>query len=240
MNESRRRTTILLGGLLAAALIVVLVVVLAGGGSDKKTSTTQAGEPAPGGPETQELLGGIAQDGFTLGKADAPLTMIEFNDMQCPVCKEYDATVFPVLIDEYVRTGKMRMEMRLQSFIGPDSVKGGKAVAAAAAQNQAWPYEHLFYVNQGTENSGYVTDDFLRSLGRAVPGLEVDQLMKDKDTPAAQAVLDKGKADFEAAGFDGTPSFLVGPTGGTLRPLRYTQLDPAQFTKQIDAALARQ
>jgi len=160
--------------------------------------------------------------------------------MQCPVCREYDATVFPVLIDKYVRTGKMRMEMRLQSFIGPDSVEGGKAVAAAAEQNKAWPYEHLFYVNQGTENSGYVTDDFLRSLGLAVPGLDVNQLMKDKDTPEAQAALDKGKADFEAAGFDGTPSFLVGPTGGQLKKLNYTQLDPKQFTKQIDALLAQQ
>src|SRR5262249_49263202 len=159
----------------------------------------------------------------------AKLTMVEFNDMQCPVCKDYDATVFPVLIDKYVRTGKLRMEMRLQSFIGPDSVAGGKAVAAAAKQNQAWPYYHLFYVNQGQENSGYVTGDFLPSLGKAVPGLDVDKLMSDKDTPEAQAALDKGKADFEAAGFDGTPSFLVGPTGGQLQKLTYSKLDPEQF-----------
>jgi len=233
------RTTAIIAAALAAALAIVLVVVLAGGGSDSKTSTTKAGEPAPGGPETTELLGGITEKGFALGTPTAPVTLIEFNDMQCPVCKAYDEKVFPTLIDKYVRPGKVRMEMRLQSFIGPDSVEGGKAVAAAAEQNQAWFYQHLFYVNQGTENTGYVTDDFLRSLSLAVPGQDTDKLMADKDKPEAQAALDKGKADFEAAGFDGTPSFLVGLTGHELKPLKYTELDPAQFTKQIDALLAQ-
>ena len=240
-TTNRRTTLLILGGVLAVALVAVLVVVLSSGGSDTTaTPTTKAGQPAPGGPETQELLGELPQKGFVLGKPNAPLTMVEFNDMQCPVCREYDRAVFPTLIDKYVRTGKMKMEMRLQSFIGPDSVKGGKTVAAAAKQDKAWLYEHLFYVNQGQENSGYVTDDFLRSLGLAIPGLDVGRLMREKDTPEAQAVLDQGKKEFEAAGFTGTPSFLVGPSGGTLKPLKYTQLDPAQFTKQIDAALAQQ
>ncbi len=234
-----RRTSLILGGALAAALAVVLVVVLASGGSDsgKKTTTTKAGQAAPGGPETQQLLGGIPQSGFTLGSPSARLTLVEFNDMQCPVCREYDRAVFPTLVDRYVRTGKLRMEMRLQSFIGPDSVKGGKAVAAAAEQNRAWTYYHLFYVNQGEENTGYVTDDFLRSVGLATKGLDVAQLMRDAGSDGAQQALDTGKKEFEAAGFTGTPSFLLGPTGGTLKPLNFTALDPKQFTKAIDALL---
>ena len=234
-----RRTSLILGGALAVALAVVLIVVLASGGSGgtTKTTPTKAGQAAPGGPETQQLLGGIPQSGFTLGKATAPLTLIEFNDMQCPVCREYDRAVFPTLIDNYVRTGKLRMEMRLQSFIGPDSVKGGRAVAAAAQQNRAWTFYHLFYVNQGQENSGYVTDEFLRSIGLATKGLDVARLMRDRDAGAAQQALDTGKQAFAAAGFTGTPSFLVGRTGQPLKPLTFTALDPKQFTQQLDALL---
>jgi protein-disulfide isomerase len=236
---SRRRTALLAGGLALAALVVVLVVVLASGGGGSAQDAPKAGQPAPGGPETRELLGGIRQQGFALGDPKAPLTLIEFNDMQCPVCREYDAKVFPTLIDRYVRTGKLRMEMRLQSFIGPDSVTAGKAVAAAAAQNHAWSYEHLFYVNQATENTGYVTDDFLRSIGLAVTGLDVDRLMADRDGAAAARALDAGTRAFNAAGFSGTPSFLVGRTGGPAKTLAYARLTPDQFTSQINALLSR-
>jgi protein-disulfide isomerase len=236
---NRRSIMLILGGLVAAALVVVLVVVLASGGDDK-TSTVEAGKAAPGGPETAELLGGIPQAGFALGDPSAPVTMIEFNDMQCPVCKEYDEAVFGELVDKYVRAGKLRMEMRLQSFIGPDSVEGGKAVAAATEQNMGWEYAHLFYVNQGTENTGYVDEDFLRSLGLAIRDFDVEKMLKDMEADAAQKALDTGQSEFEAAGFTGTPSFLIGPTGGKLEPLNFTALELEQFTKVIDDLLAGQ
>jgi protein-disulfide isomerase len=237
-DVSRRRTLTLAGVLALAALAVVLVVVLASGGGSSDDGP-KAGEPAPGGPETEALLGGIPQDGLTLGKPKATLTMIEFNDMQCPVCKEYDAKVFPTLIDRYVKTGQMRMEMKLQSFIGPDSVTAGRAVAAAGAQDRAWTFEHLFYVNQGTENTGYVTDDFLRSVASADKEIDVDRLMADRNKAFAQKALNDGAAAFKASGFEGTPSFLIGRTGGALRPLRFNALEPEVFTKQIDALLGQ-
>jgi protein-disulfide isomerase len=238
-SEQRRRRLTQLGGivLVAAAIVAILIAVSSGGGSGHK-AVPSGGQAADAG-QAPTLLGGIPQSGLTLGKPSAPVTIVEFNDMQCPVCREYDAKVFPTLIDRYVRTGKLRMEMRLQSFIGPDSVTAGKAVAAAAAQNHAWSYEHLFYVNQATENTGYVTDDFLRSIGLAVTGLDVDRLMADRDGAAAARALDAGTRAFNAAGFSGTPSFFVGRTGGPAKTLAYARLTPDQFTSQINALLSR-
>jgi protein-disulfide isomerase len=216
---ARRKRLGLLGGILAIAAIVAIVVAVTTGGGGDNSSVPSGGKAAPGGAEAYQLLGGIPEHGFTLGQEDAPLTLIEFNDMQCPICRQYQEDVFPTLVKEYVRPGKLRMEMRLQSFIGPDSVKAGKAVAAAAQQNKAWIFSEIFYANQGTENTGYVTDDFLRSIGSATPGLNTRLLLSDMDQPAAAAALKKGDREFQQAGFTGTPSFLVGKTGGPLSPL---------------------
>ena len=115
----RRRRLGQLGGIVlgAAAVVAVLVAISSKGGS------TAPKVPAA---QSTSLLAGLPQKGLTLGSAKAPLTLVEFNDMQCPICRDYMSNVFPTLVNKYVRTGKLRMEMRLQSFIGPDSVKGGQ------------------------------------------------------------------------------------------------------------------
>jgi protein-disulfide isomerase len=228
----RRRRLSQLGGvvLVAAAIVAVLVAISSGGGS----------KPAAAVPASQSttLLGGLPQKGLTLGSAKAPLTLVEFNDMQCPVCREYMSNVFPTLVNKYVRTGKLRMEMQLQSFIGPDSVTAGKAVAAAAKQNRAWTFADIFYGHQGEENSGYVTPDFVKSIAAATPGLNHSELVRDSGTTAAANVLKQGTNAFDTAGFTGTPSFLVGKTGGTLQPLNWSSLTPGQFTSKINQLLA--
>jgi protein-disulfide isomerase len=202
-----RRLTQLAGIVLGAA------AVSSGGGS----STPSVPARAP------SLLGGLPQNGLTLGRAKAPVTLVEFNDMQCPICRDYTSAVFPTLVQRYVRTGKLKMEMRLQSFMGPDSVTAGRAVAAAARQNRAWMFADVFYDNQGQENSGYVTPDFVKSIAAA---------------PTTAQTLKAGTADFDAHGLTGTPSFLIGRAGGPLRVLNWSALTPSQFTSQIDQLLA--
>ena len=227
----RRRRLSQLGGvvLVAAAIVAVLVAVSSGGGSKP------AAVPAS---QSTTLLGGLPQKGLTLGNAKAPITLVEFNDMQCPICRQYTTNVLPTLVKDYVRTGKVRMEMRLQSFIGPDSVTAGKAVAAAAKQNRAWTFADIFYGNQGEENTGYVTPDFVQSIAAAVPGLNQAKLAADANTATAANTLKQGTSAFDTAGFNGTPSFLVGRTGGPLKPLNWSSLTPGEFTSQINQLLA--
>jgi len=220
--------------LAAAAVVAILIAVSSGGGPD--TKSVAAGQMADAG-DSYALLGGLPQSGLTLGRAKAPVTLVEFNDMQCPICRDYASAVFPTLVQRYVRTGKLRMEMRLQAFLGPDSVTAGKAVAAAARQNSAWTFADIFYGNQGQENSGYVTPDFVRSVAAATPGLNHTRLLHDAAAPGATQALRDGSAAFNAHGLTGTPSFLVGRTGGPMTVLRFSALSPEQFTTQIDQLL---
>ena len=233
-SSSNRQRVFRLVGALTVAAIIAAVIIIATSGGDSKDEATPKTAPSRGAPQ---LLAGIPERGLTLGKASAPVTLVEFNDMQCPICRDYTTAVFPTLVRDYVRTGKLRMEMRLQSFIGPDSEKAGKAVAAAAAQDKAWWFSHAFYNHQGAENTGYVTDDFLRMIAKATPGLDAARLLQDIESPAAAKALKDGTAAFDAAHFEGTPSFLVGKTGGKLSVLSWSDLTPDQFTGPIDRLL---
>ena len=92
--------------------------------------------------------------------------------------------------------------------------------AAAGLQNKLWPFIDIFYANQGEENSGYVTPDFLRKVGSAVRGLDVEKAMTDSALPSVQRALNEAQTEWQSNGFTGTPSFLLGPTGGRLEAAR--------------------
>lgn len=230
----RRRVLTLAGGALALAAIAALIVVLAAGGGSGGSGT---GGDVAGADLSAEMFADAPENGLSLGRPDAPLTLVEYADLQCPACKAYSDDVFPVLMERYVVPGKLRIELRLQSFLGPDSVTAAQAVAAATLQDRGWRFLDLFYRNQGIENSGYVTDDFLRELAAAVPDLDVERMMEERTGSAAQQLVDEGKAEFAEFGFTGTPSFRLGRTGKDLAPLEIGSLDPAAFTSAIESQL---
>lgn len=222
-------------------LAAIAAAGIAGGGALIALSSS-GGEP-PSAPArstagTASLYAGIPQRGFALGRADAPVTLVDYVDLQCPVCRVYDERVLPALVRDYVRSGRLRIELRAATILGPDSVIAHRALAAAARQNRAFDFAGAFYADQGTERSGYVTPGFLRSVGSA-SRLDVGLLLRTAGTDAAQALVERHAAEFAAQGFDGTPSFRLGRTGGPLTALTVSALEPDQFTGPIDALLAR-
>ncbi|HZV75178.1 MAG TPA: thioredoxin domain-containing protein [Conexibacter sp.] len=237
--QARRRQRLwILGGALALAAAIVVVIAIAAGGNN--STKLKQGEVIPGQAEATALFAGIPQNGITLGDPRSPVTFVEFADLQCPFCREYTAQVMTTLVNQYVRTGKMKMQFRNVAFIGTDSARAAQMAAAAGRQNRLWPYVDIFYTNQQQENSGYVTDDFLRRIGAGVKGLDVEKAMSDRGLPEVQRQLNDAQTEWQTNGFTGTPSFLVGPTGGRLAALDVRSFDPGTFTSAIDKVLAQQ
>jgi protein-disulfide isomerase len=243
--QRRRRLMLIAGGLVLAVAIVALVIALSGG--DSTPSKTPASTPATGKTKdgvagTAEVAAefkGIPQKFNALGAANAPATLMVFADMQCPFCAEFENTVLPQLIDRYVRPGKVRLVFQPVSILGDDSLTGARWVSAAANQNKMFDFAGLFYRNQGEENSGYVTDSFLAGIAKATPGLDVAKLAADAKGNASVGLLRRAQQAAQAARLDGTPMFLLGPTGGTLRKLQVTSLDAGAFVADLDKLTSR-
>jgi protein-disulfide isomerase len=239
-RAKRRQQLWILGGALALAAVVVVVIALAtAGGGGSSTPAKRKGEILPGQIETAALFKDIPQRGIVLGDPRAPVTLVEFADLQCPFCREYTQQSLATLVTQYVRTGKVKMIFRNVAFIGSDSGRAALMAGAAGLQNKLWDFIDLFYTNQQRENTNYVTDAFLRRVASAVKGLNVARAMQDRDLPQVQRMLDEAQTQWQGNGFTGTPSFLVGPTGGRLEALDIRSLGPAEFSAAIEKALAQ-
>ena len=181
----------------AAVALIVLALMFQNGDSQEPTTT-------PGVDFT-----GIPQEGAVLGDRTAGVTLIEYADAQCPACRSYSENVFPTVVDEYVRPGKVATEYRGFPFIGPDSVKALRFILAAGRQNRLWQLQEALYRYQGGENDGWVTDELIRERAEEIPGLNVDKLFADAESDAITQEADSAADKAKAAGVPGTPTFLV-------------------------------
>ncbi|HEX6024130.1 MAG TPA: thioredoxin domain-containing protein [Solirubrobacter sp.] len=224
-KETRRRRLWRLG--IAAGVAAAIVAIVA--------AVSSSNEPPGPDPQAAALFAGIEEHNGVLGDPNAPLTVTEYVDLQCPVCAEASKQTLPTLINDYVRTGKVKLQARTLSFLGPDSVRAAKVAAGAQQQGRLWPFLETFYASQGTENSGYVTDDFLREVAAAA-GVDADKALDYAETPEAQKALDRADQDAAAVGADSTPTFTVKRGDGSEKILAVgvTDLGPA-----LDKELAR-
>jgi protein-disulfide isomerase len=211
---------------LAAALIAVSIV--GGRGSEAAPTAT-----ADGSVTRNALFAGIPQDGIALGRPTAPLTLVEYADLQCPYCASWSRDVLPDVVERYVRSGRVRLEFRGLTFLGPDSDKALRAALAAGERDGLWDTVHALSERQGHENAGWVTDDLLRGL----TPLGVD--LERTASPWVERQLVEAANAARIAGVPGTPYFQVRRRGGRVQPLPVDSLESAAFTAQLDRLLAR-
>ncbi len=171
----------------AAVIVLIAIVVSTGGGEATRKGGEQEG-PTVGAAAIDKRFAGIPQSGLTLGDPKAPVTIVEFADLQCPFCKQAADGSLPTLIDKYVRPGKLRIEFRNFPILGPDSEKAARALEGAADQNKAWQFLDLWYLNQGEENTGYVTDEFIRRIAGGVKGLDAQKVVDAVERPGQHRV----------------------------------------------------
>jgi len=222
-------------GFVGIAVAVVLAVVFAGSGS----GSSSAGSTLPDADVISRQLDGIPQRGNVLGKANAPVTMIEYIDLQCPVCRKFETSVMPSILTRYVRTGKLKVIARPVAIIGQDSERGVLGMIAAGRQNRAFNLSQLLYFNQGRENGGWLDDDMVASAATSIPGVDVKAVQDAAKSSAvareAQAFANQAQADNLA----GTPTIIVGKTGGKLTPLPAGDPGLSALTAAIDKALGQ-
>ena len=222
------------GALVVAGALAAALALTSGGA--KSTSPGPASD-LTGVSAVQQMLAGVPQHGQALGSPTAPVTLVEFADPQCPFCAQWALEALPTIVRDYVRTGKVRVVFNGMYFVGADSETALRTALAAGRQNRFWNVLELLFRNQGVENTGWVTEPFLRSVGAAVPGLDVQKMLDARSSTAVAQALTQASALASEAGVNSTPSFAVGKTGGALQLVEVRELTAAGLTPSLDAAL---
>ena len=252
-RQASPRALLIAGGVVLAIVIaIVLGVVLTsggngGGGGFVSSSDMQDLPPTgsqswagalPGAAEANNLFKGIPQHGLTLGNPKAPITMEMFIDVQCPICQNYEVASLPTVVKNNIANGKVQLDLKPWAFLGPQSFIGRYGVIAAADQNKGFEYAKVLYDNQQTENTGWLTGREMAVIAASVDGLDLAQWRNDVNNSATQATaktVDKLAAQKNVSG---TPTILIGCTGGTLQNVTTASLAPTlqDTTQAISAA----
>jgi protein-disulfide isomerase len=241
-RQANPKVLAIVGAVVVLAAIGIGLALALGGGSKASNNYPVTGtlkNALPGATDVQTLFKGIPQNGLTLGNPKAPVTMVEYIDLQCPFCQQFETQVMPDIIKNYVRTGKVKVEARILAFIGADSSRGRNAMIAAATENRAFNFSEILYYNQGTENTGWLDDAMVGQAVSSIPGIHVHTVLN---------LVSSGTVSKEAKAFDvqgatdkvsGTPTLFAGKSGtkGKQIPLR-SPTDSQSVITALDAALA--
>jgi protein-disulfide isomerase len=204
MSHRSRRLLVALGA--SAVLVAAGIAVSSSGGAKPHITVVPASATFRGVPEHNGVL----------GDPRAPYTLTEFVDLQCPICAATSKQTLPWLVQHYVRTGRAKLQLRTLHFIGPDSERAARAAAGAERQGRLWPFVEAFYAAQRTENSGYATEGFLRSVAKA-SGVDAARALVDAGRAPATRALEQADADATRLGVNSTPTFTVAKGSGPPR-----------------------
>jgi protein-disulfide isomerase/uncharacterized membrane protein YphA (DoxX/SURF4 family) len=210
---SRRR--VLLGGGASALVVCMAFAGIAVGHSPAVASTLVP-------------RGATADGGIVVESPTAPHHVIAYEDPQCPVCGEFEKTSGATLAAA-VAAGKVSVEYRMMSFLGPESVRAVAALGAAAQEGRFEQLRVAMFANQPQEGTGGYTVPDLLALGRGV-GL-TDQAFVTavtKQTYAAWARQVEDKAS--KANIVGTPTVLL---DGKSLDLQSVLFNPTALAKAL-------
>jgi len=238
-RQASPRTLAIAGGVVVLVIVaIVLAVVLSKGNSSSTggpgtndgpnvgiaSGTPQVGSSTwankvPFATDVAKLFKGIPQSYFVLGQPNAPVTLVEYIDLQCPDCQQFELTQLPTLVAKYVRPGKLKIKIQPWNILDRtptqyDSLRGQKATIAAAAQNKAFNFAELLYENQpyNSEGTGWMNDAMISNVAASIDGLKPYQLATDASGSGTSGVIST-VTDFANAHptqMTGTPTLYLG------------------------------
>ena len=199
--------------LASVGLVLALFAVGAWFNTNNQTAKTK---PAPAPVEQNSLVRSYSP---VLGAKDAPVTIVEFFDPACEACRAFHPIVKGIL-DRY--PGKVRVVVRYTPFHGEASLQAIAALEAARMQNVFLPVMEALLANQPVWAShGSPAPDKILAI-TASAGLNIELATAQMKSPSIVGVINQDRADVEAVGVRGTPTFFV--NGKPLNPFGEAEL----------------
>ncbi len=165
-------------------------------------------------PDIPEIPTGVANvnaedyldDDPVLGDKNAPLTIVEFSDFQCPFCARFRQQTFDQIKKQYIDTGKVKFAFRdfPLTSIHPMAQKSAEAAECADEQGKFWEYHDVIFERQSSLS--------LSSLKQWAGELNLDtnKFNQCLDSGKYEDEVNKDLRDATSSGGQGTPYFIVG------------------------------
>jgi protein-disulfide isomerase len=225
-QASRARRLRMVGGTVVAAIALVAVAIAVSANGASSSVAVKPTSPAAKKAQAtvDSLLKGIPQQGNTLGSPTAKVTLTEFGDLVCPVCKAFALGAEDQLIANEVRAGKVKIVYKALETASGDAnnsmfVPGQAAALAAGEQKLGWYYILLFYHEQGDETTSYVTDSYLDGLAKQVSGLNYAQWSSDRQSSTLTEQVQKETTQAANAGYSSTPTIVISGSKSQAQPI---------------------
>ena len=143
----------------------------------------------------------------TMGSKDAPVTVVEFTDYQCPFCLRFTKTAFPLLKSKYIDTGKVRwVALNLPLAFHKDATKAAQAAHCAGEQGKFWEMREVLYQNPQKLNVTFLP------AHAATLNLDIEAFNACLQSTRHLDTIAKEAKDAQAVRLTGTPSFIIGKT----------------------------
>jgi protein-disulfide isomerase len=226
------RTTLVNGLALAAAVTIVSVACSKPANQPAGAATTSGAAPVPTGKTTTDSVAKVADASRIQGSPTAKLWVIEVSDFQCPFCKQWHDETYAMVLNDYVKTGKVRMAyVNFPLSIHAHAHQASMAAMCAAAQNKFWPMHDALFASQAKWETETDPTASFEALAKSV-GVNVTSYRSCLTSPAITALVAGDQERARGGGVSATPSFWVGGK------LIEGAVPPAEMKAAIDQALA--
>ncbi|WNF00307.1 DsbA family protein [Streptomyces luomodiensis] len=221
-------------GLTAVGAVVLAFTLDAGpsGGASHNSPVAGTSTPDARSGALLALARRDADDPLALGRADAPVVMIEYSDFQCPYCGKFARGTEPELVRSYVDKGLLRIEWRNFPIFGAESEQAARAAWAAGQQGRFWEFHDEAYRTTHKKNTGAFSAGKLTDMARAAGVADIGEFRADMASDKADTAIRRDREEGYDLGVTSTPAFLVNDV-----PVLGAQ--PADTFKQVIEAAAK-
>ncbi len=157
----------------------------------------------------------INENSPVLGDDDAPVTIFDFSDFQCPMCARYSKNIEPSIIADYVNTGKVKLVYKHFAIFGQDSINAAKVSQCVNEQGKFGEFKKILYDNQKGPNTGWASKENLINFASQIPEINLESLNSCVKSTRYDSMINTDLLQAMAYNFAGTPAFIVVKNDGS-------------------------
>lgn len=215
-HNKKQKDYMVPASILVAGVLIGLSIVASNAGWFGKSGGSGTVTPGTGGGlgEAADVLK-IGERDVIMGDPDAPLTIVEYADFQCPFCGRYYETTGKEIRESYVKTGKVKVIYRDLAFLGPESTAAAEAAECSKDQKSFWAFHDALYdaeIKDGAENNGNLTKALFVSLAKQIGMNDIDAFSSCIDSKKYSDEVKAIGTGATTLQVNSTPTVFVGQT----------------------------